>query len=68
MVKSFARIHTRTHSQEAAEAGTWRGLFNRKAQALEERKRKIRKSGGERTDQKRRQTGFNEQIILDSLV
>lgn len=55
-----------THSHEVAEAGTWLGHFNCKAYAFEERKRKIRKDGEERLDQKRKQIGFNEQIILDS--
>lgn len=56
------------HSQSVAEAGTWLGLFNCKAHAWEERKRNIRKDREERADQKRKQMGFNEQIILDSLV
>lgn len=56
------------NSHEVAEAGTWLGLFKCKAQALEERKRKIKKDGEERTDQKRKPMGFLEQIILDSLV
>lgn len=65
-LRQLSHLPESTQSHEGAQARTWLGLFNCKAPALEERKRRLGKDREERTNEKRKQVGFNEQIALDS--